>query len=80
MALLETITKNYKNFKSSPVTFIIFLVVVGFAHNIYTDRKEKTKALEDCETDRNRIYKKFEDLALKVDKVEKNDSVILKTK
>jgi hypothetical protein len=80
MALLETITKNYKNFKSSPITFIIFLVVVGFAHNIWSNSKDKDKRIEDCESDRDRIYRKFENMALKVNKVEQNDSVISKTK
>jgi hypothetical protein len=49
---------------------------VGFAHSIWSNSKDKDKRIEDCESDRDRIYRKFENMALKVNKVEQNDSTI----
>jgi hypothetical protein len=79
MALLEQITKSFSKFKSSPITYIMFLVVIGFSHSIWSNNKDKDKRIADCESDRNRIHRKLEDIALKVNKVEQNDSVISKT-
>lgn len=78
--LLEQIASSFSKFKSSPLTYIVFLIVIGFAYNMYSTGKAKDDSLQKCEDDRTRLYQRLENIALKVDEMDKKDSLIEKTK
>jgi hypothetical protein len=76
--MIENLTKNFKDFKSSPITYILLVVFSLCIYVIQTDRGEKTKALETCIENERRLNEKFQDLFFKKEKVIQNDSLINK--
>lgn len=78
--LLEQIASSFSKFKSSPLTYIVFLIVIGYAYTMYSNNKAKDANLQKCEDDRTRLYQRLENIALKVDEMDKKDSLIEKTK
>ena len=74
--MLEKIFSTFKDFKSSPITYIIFMVVIGFSYNVYTTGKEKTMALKECQDEQKRLNQRFQDMFFKKEKTIENDSLI----
>jgi hypothetical protein len=63
--VLENIFKDFKSFRSSPITyvfFILFAALISIAYNSYTKMSNK---LDDCEDNERVLNQKFQDIVFK---------------